>query len=55
MTKTKDKQAKQQADKATHKTRREIDSADERSNLTPDESETVPAPKKKDREDVNQK
>jgi hypothetical protein len=54
MTKAKDKQAKRQADKATHKTRREIDSASERSDPTLDESEAAPAPNKKRREDFSQ-
>jgi hypothetical protein len=48
MTKAKDKQSKQQADKATHKTRQEIDSADERGDRRPDEPATPPpAPQKK--------
>jgi hypothetical protein len=49
MTKAKDQQAKRLADKATHKTKREIDSANERSEPAEDETETAPAPNKKSR------
>ncbi len=54
MTKAKDKQSKRQADKATHKTRQEIDSANERSDLALDESEAAPAPKNEEPRGVNQ-
>ncbi len=46
MTKAKDKQSKQEAIKATYKTKREIG---DRSDLVTDQSETMNAPKKHSR------
>jgi hypothetical protein len=47
MTKATDQRAKRHGDKATRKTKMEIDSANDRSELTQDESKTTSAPGKK--------
>jgi hypothetical protein len=56
MTKAKDKQSKRQADKATHRTKREIESANERSDSrkTTRKLHRLPQKKSRERADLNE-
>jgi hypothetical protein len=56
MTKAKDQQSKRQADKATHKTKSEIESANERtdSRETTRKLHRLPQKKTREREDLNE-